>query len=462
MKRGFEAYLFVANALLHMYAFSGGLNFACQMFDWMTERDLVSWNSLICGYAHNGQMERVLQLFRAMQVQNIVADTVTMVKVVMACSFVGDLASVDEVTNYIEVNRVRVDTYLGNSLIDLYGRRGYVDSAKSVFDCMLDRNLVTYNTMLMSYVRAQNLGAARCLFDEMPQRNVVSWTSLISGYSQGRQFACALKLFSEMMRAKVKPDKMTLATVLSVCAHLGDLHLGKKIHSYIREHNIEVDIYIGNSLVDMYCKCGCFSKALQVFDKLKEKDTVTWNSLIMGLAVNGLAEDALKFFSQMLCAGVKICDITFIAVLLACSHNGLVEKGFQYFRSMIEVHQIKPNMKHYGCLVDLLGRFGYLDHAYKLISNIQIRPDPVLWRSLLSSCKQYSNLHLAEVVTKRLVELDPENSGNYILMSNAYASLDRWDDAMKLRNMIEGNNVQKLHGFSSLELTSTIEEKLVS
>ncbi|GLT36018.1 hypothetical protein SLA2020_104230 [Shorea laevis] len=455
LKLGFESYLFVVNAMIHMYACCGDMGSARKVFDEMAERDLVSWNSLICGYSQCNRHKEVLDLFCAMNEADVKADSVTLVKVILACNYMSDVDLADSVVSYIEENCIAIDVYLGNTLIDMYGRRGLVNLAWKVFDRMGKKNLVSWNAMIIGYAKAGNLVEARKLFDHMPQRDVISWTSMITGYSQANQFSGALTLFQEMMVANVVPDEITVTSVLSACAHLGSLDVGVAVHDYIRKHDIRADVYVGNSLIDMYCKCGVVEKALEVFDEMKEKDSVSWTSVISGLAVNGFADSALEHFSQMLREGVRPTHGSFVGVLLACSYAGLVDEGLEYFESMENVYGLTPEMKHYGCVVDLLSRSGYLDRAYLFIKEMPIDPDTVPWRILLSACKLHGNLTLAEIAANKLLELDPSNSGNYVLLSDAYAGSNRWDDAKEMRELMQESNVQKPSGWSFIEVNGT-------
>ncbi|PON69926.1 Tetratricopeptide-like helical domain containing protein [Parasponia andersonii] len=452
LKLGFETYLFVGNALIHMYASCGELGSAQKVFDEMTERDLVSWNSLICGYTKWNRFKEVLDLFEAMLAANVRPDSVTMMKVILACSYVGQYETADSLVKYIEENHVGTDVYLGNTIIDMYGKRGLVNLAREMFDKMHERNVVSWNALIMGYSKVENFVVARELFNEMPKRDVVSWTAMITGYSQANRHAEAVRLFQEMMAAKVKPDKITISSVISACAHLGSLDVGEAIHEFIVDHGVKTDTWVGNALIDMYCKCGVAEKALKVFQEMKIKDSVSWTSVISGLAVNGFANLALELFSQMLKEGRRPTHGAFVGILLACAHTGLVDKGLEYFQSMENVYELKPEMKHYGCVVDLLSRSGNLEKAYEFIIKMPVDPDDVVWRILLNACKLYGNVALAEVVTNKLLEVDPCNSGNYVLSSNTYAGIDRWDDVEKMRKLIDGSNVQKPFGYSSIEV----------
>ncbi|WVZ08141.1 hypothetical protein V8G54_021487 [Vigna mungo] len=452
LKLGFQPDLFVSNAMIHMYGSCGHLDFARKVFDEMPERDLVSWNSLICGYGQCKKFREVLGVFEAMRVADVKGDAVTMVKVVLACSVLNEWSVADAMVDYIEENKVEMDVYLGNTLIDMYGRRGLVHLARGVFDRMERRNLVSWNTMIMGYGKVGNLVAARELFDSMPQRDVISWTSMITGYSQASQFTEAVRLFKEMMEAKVKPDEITVASVLSACAHIGSLDVGEAVHHYIRKYDVKTDVYVGNALIDMYCKCGVVGKALEVFKEMTKRDSVSWTSIISGFAVNGFADSALDYFSRMLEEGVWPSHGAFVGVLLACAHAGLVDKGLEYFESMGEVYGLKPEMKHYGCVVDLLSRSGNLQRAYEFINEMPVTPDVVVWRILLSASQVHGNVHLAEIATKKLLELDPSNSGNYVLSSNTYAGSNRWEDVVKMRGLMDKGNVQKPSGSSFIEI----------
>ncbi|KAF7814601.1 pentatricopeptide repeat-containing protein [Senna tora] len=466
IKLGFESYMFVSNALIHMYASCGDLGLARKVFDGMCERDLVSWNSLICGYSQCSRFKEVLGIFEAMRAANVKADSVTMMKVVLACSILGEQDFADAMVKYIEENQVQIDVYLGNTLIDMYGRRGMVDFAHDIFDRMQQKNTVSWNALIMGYGKVGNIVAAQKIFDEMPQRDVISWTSMITAYSQAYQFTEAVRLFKEMMAAKVKPDEITAASVLSACAHLGSLDVGVAVHDYIRKYDIKADIYVGNALIDMYCKCGVVEKAVEVFKEMRNKDTVSWTSVISGLAVNGFADSALKFFSQMLREGIRPSHGTFVGILLACAHAGLVDKGLECFESMERIYGLKPEMKHYGCVVDLLSRSGNLERAYEFIKQMPITPDVIVWRILLSASQLHGNVPLAEIATNKLLEVDPSNSSNYVLSSNTYAGLDRWEDVIRMRGMMEESNVQKpseeIMGVVFLELVMLLSSCLVS
>lgn len=451
-KMGFRSYLYVCNSLIHMYASCAQFECAKRVFDEMPERDLVSWNSMICGYSQSNEFKEVLHLFYLLQESNLIADSVTMVKVILACMNTGDTSTGMSMAKYIKDNNIKMDVYLGNTLIDMHGRHGSMDLAREVFDQMEERNMVSWNAMISGYAKSGDLTDARKLFDEMPKRDVISWTTMITGYSQSHQFSDALSLFIDMMNTNIKPDEIIVASVLSACAHLGSIDMGKSVHDYIRKNNIKQDIYIHNSLIDMYCKCGSTDNALEVFQEMERKDSVSWTSVISGLAVNGNANYALDLFSKMLKDNIRPTHGTFVGVLLACAHGGMVDKGLEYFESMKRDYGLNPEMKHYGCVVDMLSRSGNLEKAYEFMQEMPIDPDVVILRMLLSACKIQGNIILSEIVSNKLLESDPLNSGNYILSSNIYAGVEKWDDAIKIRKLLkESDATKKPSGWSCLQ-----------
>ncbi|PNT73101.1 hypothetical protein BRADI_2g53235v3 [Brachypodium distachyon] len=443
LKLGLLSDIFVSNALIHLYAACAHLCCARSVFDEMLVKDVVSWNSLISGYSQCNRLKEVLALFKLMHDGGVKADKVTMVKVVSACTRLRDWSMADCLVRYIEDYCIEVDIYLGNTLIHYYGRRGRLQSAEKVFFNMKDRNTVTLNAMITTYSKGGDLVLARKMFDGIPKKDLISWSSMICGYSQASHFSDALELFRQMQRAKMKPDAIVIASVLSACAHLGALDLGKWIHDYVRRNKIKADTIMHNSLIDMYAKCGSTEEAFLVFKEMKEKDTLSWNSIILGLANNGSAEDALSVFHTMLAEGFQPNGVTLLGVLIACTNANLVEEGLNYFDSMRSAHNMEPQMKHYGCVVDLLGRAGQLEKAMRFITEMPIAPDPVVYRVLLGACKTHGDLAIAEVVTRKLIELDPGNSGDYTLLSNTYASADRWNDAMKIRQQMEDTHARK-------------------
>ncbi|KAJ9707615.1 hypothetical protein PVL29_002587 [Vitis rotundifolia] len=345
----------------------------------------------------------------------------------------------------------------------LFYRRVFVDGCDGIRDKKrrVDGDVVLWNVMIDGYVRIGELEVARKLFDEMPQRSVVSWNVMITGYAQSGHFKEGVEVFREMQMAEVPPNYVTLVSVLPAMSRLGALELGKWVHLYAVRNNIGVDDVLGSALIDMYAKCGSIEKALQVFEGLPKRKVVTWSTIIAGLAMHGRAKDALDHFEDMERAGVMPSDVTYISLLSACSHAGLVDEGRWFFDHMVRVSGLEPRIEHYGCMVDLLGRAGLLEESEELILNMPIKPDDVIWKALLGACKMHGNVEMGKRVAEHLMELAPHDSGSYVALSNIYASSGNWEGVAKVRLMMKEMDVRKDPGCSWIELDGVIHEFLV-
>ncbi|XP_062185997.1 pentatricopeptide repeat-containing protein At1g08070, chloroplastic-like [Phragmites australis] len=365
VKRGFMVDRFVLSSLIHMYASCGDVAAARLLSNAVEEKGVVMWNAIITGYFKNGDWKEVVEMFKGMLEVGAPFDEVTLVSVTTACGRIGDADLGDWIGGYVE-------------------EKGMVGN----------RNLVT--ALVDMYAKCGELGKAWRLFDRMQSRDVVAWSAIISGYTQADQCREALALFSEMQVAEVEPNDVTMVSVLSACAVLGVLETGKWVHSYIKWKRLPLTVVLGTALVDFYAKCGCIDSAVEAFESMPVKNSWTWTALIKGMASNGRGREALKLFSSMHEANIEPTDVTFIGVLLACSHGCLVEEGRRHFDSMIQDYGIQPRIEHYGCIVDLLGRAGLIDEAYQFIRTMLIEPNTVIWRALLSSCTVYKNAEIGE------------------------------------------------------------------
>ncbi|GFQ03949.1 pentatricopeptide repeat-containing protein at1g31430 [Phtheirospermum japonicum] len=274
------------------------------------------------------------------------------------------------------------------------------------------------------------------VFDEMPLRDLISWNTMINGYVQFNKVDEAMTLFRHMQMNRIKPDKYTLVSLLTGCAQLGALEQGEWIHAYLEDNRIKIDAIVGTALIEMYAKCGYLEKSLNIFYQLSQKDTASWTSIICALAMNGYSSEALDFFSEMIRVGIRPDDITFIGVLSACSHGGLVEEGRRHFESMARVYRIEPKVEHYGCFIDLLGRAGLLDEAEEMINKVPDKDNKIivpLYGALLSACRNYENVDMGERVAKRLLEIEARDSSGHTLLANIYAAASRWEDVTKVR-----------------------------
>lgn len=304
-------------------------------------------------------------------------------------------------------------------------------------------------SLLKMYSEWGKLCDAHRVFDEIPERNSVCWTSLISAYVENQKPSIALELFRQMQMNNAEPDQVTVTVALSACADIGALEMGEWIRAFVRrKEGLNTDLCLNNALINMYAKCGDIMAARRLFDNTRNKDTTTWTSMIVGHALHGQAEEALKLFSEMKtkrnkktqnssCSLVVPNDVTFIGVLMACSHAGLVEEGKHLFKSMTEGYGIQPREAHFGCMVDLFCRAGHLRDAYDFIMEMPVPPNAVMWRTLLGACSLHGNIELGAEVRDKLLELDPDYVGDSVALSNIYANKGMWNKKMRVRSQIK-------------------------
>ncbi|KAK3194049.1 hypothetical protein Dsin_025359 [Dipteronia sinensis] len=313
-------------------------------------------------------------------------------------------------------------------------------------------DIYVQNSLLNVYASCGNMGLCRKVFEEMTQRDVVSWTVLIMGYRSAKKYDDALIAFEQMQYAGVEPNRVTMVNALAACASFGAIEMGIWIHDFIRKKGWELDVILGTALIDMYAKCGRIDEGLGAFQAMKDKNVFTWNAVIRGLALVKSGEEAVIWFDQMEQEGIKADEATLVEVLSACSHSGLLNKGQVIFRSLMSGKYVfSATVNHYACMIDLFARSGYLEDALKLIKEMPFEPTKSMWGSLLTGCRDQGNLELSEFVAKKLLELEPDNSGYYVVLSNLYAEMGRWNDAEKVRELMKERGLKKDLGCSSVE-----------
>lgn len=343
------------------------------------------------------------------------------------------------------------------SLMSAYKHCDKFGLANRILDevSLSDFNLVTMNIIIENCMRIGECEVAKKVFCKMPDKDVVSWNSMIGGFVRNARFDEALRFFREMLSSKVEPDKFTFASVIYGCARLGALNHAYWVHNLIIEKKIELNFILSAALIDMYSKCGKIQMAKEVFDTVQRNDVSVWNAMISGVAIHGLAPDASAIFTKMEMFNVLPDSITFLGLLTACSHCGLVEEGCKYFDHMRSRYSIQPQLEHYGAMVDLLGRAGHIEEAYGLITSMTMEPDVVVWRALLSACRTFKRLELGEVAIANISRL---MGGDYVLLSNMYCYLKRWDTAENVREIMKKKGVRKSQGKSWLELAGVIHQ----
>eukprot|EP01018_Ginkgo_biloba_P008638 Gb_28775 [translate_table: standard] len=482
---GFNPDISSENKLLTMYAKCGSLVDARLVLDHMPERNVVSCTAMIAAYSKHGYDEDALGLFYQMQRNGIQPDQFTFSAILSSCASLGAMQQGKEIHEKIVRSGVYSDLFVGSALVDMYIKCGSLEQARHVFDKMPERNVVSWTAMVSGYAQkghfdealvlfqkmpdrnmaswnamitgyAQNgyVDKALKFFQKMPQKNVVSWNAMIAAYTQNGNFDEAMKLYREMQLKGVKPNEVTFPTILPACANLAALEHGKEIHEDIIKSGLDSDIFVGNALVDMYAKCGSIEEARNVFDKMPRQNVVSWTTMITGYAMHGCGKEALHLFEQMQHSGTKPNYVTFIGVLSACCHAGLMDDGWHYFGCMSRDYHIIPSVEHYSCMVDLLGRAGRLDEAQDFINKMPMKPDATLWGSLLAACRIHNYIAVGERVAKRLLDLDPQNAAHYVLLSNIYAAAGRWDEIEKVRKIMKDRKVKKMPGCSWIEVNN--------
>eukprot|EP01018_Ginkgo_biloba_P031739 Gb_11664 [translate_table: standard] len=453
IRSGSQSDIFVGSALVDMYVKCEDIENARQVFDKMPERNVVSWTAMIAGYAQNGYVDEAMQLFQRMPLRNVVSWNA------MIAGY-AQSGNVDEALKLFEKMPER-DVVSWTAMISAYASNGNVDEALKLFEKMPQRDVVSWNTLIAGYAQNGRVDEALKLFQKMPQRDVVSWNALIAGYAQNGYFDEALKFFRQMQLTGVKPNSETFPSVLTACANLAALEHGKVVHEYIISSGFQFDVFVGSALVDMYAKCGSLEDACQVFDQMPRRNVVSWNAMIVGYAMHGCGKQALQLFEQMQQSATNPNHVTFVGVLSACCHAGLVDDAWHYFDCMSRYHQITPVMEHYCCMVDLLGRAGRLNDAHDFVNKMPFKPDAAVWGSLLGACRIHNNIELGEQVAERLFELDPKIAGPYVLLSNIYAAAGRWDGIERVRKMMKDRGVKKKPGCSWIEVDKQVHAFLV-
>lgn len=417
---GYEPKTFLINTLLNMYVKFKLLDEAQALFDQMPEKNVISWTTMIAAYSNTELYLKAFQMLILMIRDGVRPNMYTYSSVLRSCK---ELTNLTQLHCCIIKVGLESDVFVKSALIDVYSKLGEMEGALYIFN-------------------------------EMVTRDPVVWNTIIGGFAQNSNGDEALNLFIRMKRLGFWADQSTLTSVLRACTSLALLELGRQIHVHVIK--FDRDLVLNNALLDMYCKCGSLKDANCTFTRMVEKDVISWSTMIIGFAQNGYSKKSLDLFEEMKASGLKPNYITLLGVLFACSHAGLVEAGQHYFESMKMLYGINPGREHYGCMIDLLGRAGKLKEAMKLIHEMTSEPDAVTWRTLLSACKVHRDMDLAEYAAKQILKLDSHDAGTYILLSNIYANTQRWEDVAILRNSMRDGGIKKEPGCSWIEVNKKI------
>ncbi|XP_057415475.1 pentatricopeptide repeat-containing protein At2g03880, mitochondrial [Lotus japonicus] len=417
---GYLPKTFLINTLLNMYVKFNLLEEAQVVFDEMPERNVVSWTTMISAYSSVKLNDRAMKLLVFMLREGVMPNMFTFSSVLRACEYLSDIKQIH--SSILKVG-LESDVFVRSALIDVYSKLGELLEALSVFK-------------------------------EMVTGDRVVWNSIIAAFAQHSDGDEALYLYKKMRRAGFPADQSTLTSVLRACTGMSLLELGRQAHVHVLK--FDQDLILHNALLDMYCKCGSLEDAKFIFNRMVVKDVISWSTMIAGLAQNGFSLEALKLFDSMKVMGPRPNYITILGVLFACSHAGLVDDGWHYFRSMKNLYGIDPGREHYGCMLDLLGRAGKLDDMVKLIHEMNCKPDVVTWRTLLDACRAHRNVDLATYAAKEILKLDAEDTGAYVLLSNTYANSKMWNDVAEVRRTMRVKGIRKEPGCSWIEVDKQI------
>ncbi|KAL6494514.1 hypothetical protein OROGR_031314 [Orobanche gracilis] len=454
--RGLRPAALLAAKMVAMYASSGDITSASTIFHSTPNPSPLLFNSIIRAFTLYKLSQETLHVYVQMSSLSFRGDYFTYPFVLKS---IADLCFVDlgkSTHGLIMKDGLAFDVYVGTSLIDMYVKCGERGDARRMFDEMPVRDVSSWNALISGYMRDGAVDLAREMFINMPLKNIVSWTTMISGYTQNGLPGDALHMFDEMSRedSEVKPNWVTIMSVLPSCGYTSALDRGKRIHKYAREKGLDSHPSVQTALVGMYAKCGSLSDAMWCFDRIKpnSRNLVAWNTMIGAYASHGLGMEAIRTFECMIRDGVHPDVITFTELLSGCSHSGLVDAGLYYFDTMSSVYFMEKKHEHYACVVDLLGRAGRLVEACNLVSKMPMSAGPSVWGSLLASARRQRNLEIAELAARKLFILEPENSGNYVILSNMYAGAGMWDQVDSLRALLKSQSVKKNPGCSWIEI----------
>ncbi|KAL4308507.1 hypothetical protein GQ457_01G024790 [Hibiscus cannabinus] len=424
LRHGIPLDMFLKSALIDVYLKCRCVEMARNIYNQSNKVDIVMCTAMISGYVLNGLNDDALEIFKWLIKEKIQPNAVTLASVLPACSELAAIKVGKELHANIIKNGLDDRCHVGSAVIDMYAKCGRLDLAHRVFGRLSDRDSVCWNSMITSF--SQN---------GIPEE--------------------AIDLFRQMGRTGTKYDCVSISAALSACANLPALHFGKEIHGFMIKSSLFSDLFAKSALIDMYAKCGNLNSAQHVFDMMEEKNEVSWNSIIAAYGNHGRLEDCLALFNEMLKNKIQPDRVTFLAILSACGHAGKVDDGIHHFKSMTNEYGIPPGMEHYACMVDLFGRAGRLNEAFETIQSMPFSPDAGVWGTLLGACRNHGNVELAEVAASHLFDLDPQNSGYYVLLSNLLADAGHWRSVHKVRSLMKERGVEKVPGYSWIEVNNT-------
>ncbi|KAL5819251.1 hypothetical protein ACOSQ4_023093 [Xanthoceras sorbifolium] len=456
LRKGLDQCCFVLTKLIRMLA---RINIQMDsyprlVFDQVRYRNPFLWTALIRGYLLQGSLRESVVLYGSMRREGIDPVSFTFSALFKACSEVLDASLGRQIhAQTILIGGFTSDLYVGNTLIDMYVKCGCLGCGRKVFDEMPEKDVISWTELIVGYAKGGDMESACALFDGLPLKDMVAWTAMVTGYAQNAKPREAIQYFERMQNAGIETDEVTLVGVISACAQLGAVKYANWVCDIAERSGYGPmnNVVVGSALIDMYSKCGSVENAYRVFEGMKERNVYSYSSMIVGFAMHGEGHAALKLFHEMAETETKPNRVTFVGVLTACSHMGLVEQGRQLFASMEKYYGVAPSADHYACMVDLLGRAGHLEEALELAQTMPVEPHGGVWGALLGACHIHGNPDIAQIAADHLFELEPDGIGNYILLSNIYALAGRWDDVSRVRKLMKRKGLKKNPGYSWVE-----------
>ncbi len=429
---------------------------ACKLFDERSDLNVVSATAIIGRFARQHRYEEAIYLFSRMLVSNIRPNEFTFGTVTHSSTALGNFNIGKQLHACATKIGLHSNVFVGSALLDFYAKLSTIEEAQRAFEDTREPNVVSYTTLIGGYLKKERTEDAFRLFQEMPMRNVVSWNAMISGCSQSGHNEEAVNLFIEMLRQGLLPNQSTFPCAMSAAANIAALGIGRTFHACAVKFLGKLDVFIGNSLISFYAKCGSMEDSLLVFNKLSERNIVSWNAVICGYAQNGRGEEAVSFFKRMQVVDCKPNSVTLLGLLWACNHAGLVDEGHSYFNQarIEDPSMLKP--EHYACMVDLLSRSGCFRQAEEFLCELPFDPGIGFWKALLGGCQIHSNMELGEFAARKILALDPEDVSSYVMLSNAHSAAGRWQSVSTIRREMREKGMKRIPGSSWIEIKSKV------
>ncbi|KAL5726453.1 hypothetical protein ACHQM5_009495 [Ranunculus cassubicifolius] len=461
---GLEQQEFYLRKLITYFAIINplSLNYAHFIFNRIESPSTYIYNIMIRAYSTSSQPQQALHLHYQMHKHGNPPDRYTFPFLLKTCSNLSDLRKGEETHSLLIRHGFDSDIYVQNSLIHLYGSNAKVRRARQIFDEMGVKDVASWTTLVSCYANCGQVDSARKMFDEMPNKSAVSFSAMIAGYVRSRRFREALELFRSSLISKIETSDSMIMGVLSACASLGALDMGKWVHAYIanRKGN-SFDCRITTALIDMYFKCGSIDDAIHVFMGAREKKIGEWTAMISGMALHGHGKRSIDLFEDMSRVGIKPNVVTFVALLSGCAHAGLVDDGLRYFERMKSEFKIEPTIEHFGCVIDFLGRAGRINQAVKVIHDMPMEANAAIWGALFNACRIYRNVEIGQVAAKWLIREEPWNKAIYMTLLSLYRETGRWEDVKGVQREMNEVGCRKIPGCSLIEVNGVCNEFVV-